>query len=70
MESIVLKITGPDFTLAGSPGELHLAFNYVRLAIGRPWKIEIIEYGPDVSFWYNFRAVSDNELLYQIRVLA
>ena len=69
MKTIVLKVSGSDFTLVDSPDGLHLAFYYVARAISGHWKVELIRYGSDNgSFWYNFRD-TDGDLLYQIRIL-
>ena len=69
MKVIVLEVKDAVFTLANCPDDLHLAFNFVREAlIGQPWSLEIIEYGPQESFWYNIRN-ANSDLLYQIRIL-
>ena len=67
---ILLRIKEDVFVLESSKNTLHEAFGYLREALTDCWTIGIVEYGPDNSFWYNIRRVADNNLLYQIRVLA
>ena len=67
---ILLRVDGNVFTLEASKDNLHEIFGYLREALTDCWNVEFITYGPDNSFWYNIQRVADNELLYQIRVLA
>ena len=67
---ILLKVTETGFVLESSLDTLHKAFGYLQSVLMERWKVEFIIYGDGDSFWYNIRRESDNELLYQIRVLA
>ncbi len=67
---ILLRVDGEVLTLEASKGNLHEIFGYLREALTDCWTVELITYGPKNSFWYNIQRVADNELLYQIRVLA
>ena len=74
MKTIIVKVSNQLFEIVASRSNLHYAIGYVNREIGvrTDWHIEIIMYDSesDSPFWYNCRRDSDNELLYQCRVLA
>ena len=73
MMTAIVKVSNQFYEIVATRLNLHHAIGYVNKEIGvsTDWHIELIMYGSDLdtSFWYNCRRDSDNELLYQCRVL-
>ncbi len=67
---ILLSVNEDAFVLESSKDTLHEAFGFLRAVLTEPWEVDFIAYGSGDSFWYNIQRLADNELMYQIRVLA